>query len=70
MLIVEEGFRYPARLSTDGDVPTYATDVEAPDVIDDLVDELVEVVLDRGGWVALARDGALTQDGHVALTTR
>lgn len=70
MLLVEEGFRYPARLSPDGDVPSPATDVEAPDVIDDLVDELVEVVLDRGGWVALAQDGALAADGRVALTLR
>ena len=70
MLAVEEGFRFPARLSADGDVVTPADDVEAPDVIDDLVDELIEAVLERGGWVALVRDGSLAEHGRVALTVR
>jgi hypothetical protein len=70
MLVVEESFRYPARLSADGDHVTPASDVEAPDVIDDLVDELIEAVLARGGWVALAHDGRLADRGRVALTLR
>lgn len=70
MLAVEEGYRYPARLSADGDHVTPADDVEAPDVIDDLVDELIETVLDRGGWVALTRDGSLRDHQRVALTLR
>ena len=70
MLAVEEGYRFPARLSVDGDLVTPAEDAEAPDVIDDLVDELIETVLDRGGWVALVRDGALAGHDRVALTVR
>lgn len=70
MLAVEEGFRFPARLSPDGDLVTPAEDVEAPDVVDDLVDELIEAVLDRGGWVALVRDGLLAAHEGVALTVR
>ncbi|WP_088317751.1 hypothetical protein [Kineosporia sp. R_H_3] len=70
MLAVEEGYRFPARLSVDGDLVTPAEDTEAPDVIDDLVDELIETVLDRGGWVALVRDGALGGHERVALTVR
>jgi hypothetical protein len=70
MLVVEEGYSYPARLSADGDHVTAADDIHAPDVIDDLVDELIETVLDRGGWVALARDGTLTDHDGVALTLR
>jgi hypothetical protein len=70
MLVVEESFRYPARLSADGDQVTPAGDFEAPDVIDDLVDELIETVLTRGGWVALAQDGRLADRGRVALTLR
>jgi len=70
MLAVEDGYRYPARLSADGDLVTPADDIEAPDVIDDLVDELIETVLDRGGWIALVRDGSLTEHGRVALTLR
>ena len=70
MLAVEEGLFYPARLSSDGDLLQHATDVEHPDVIDDAVDELIELVLDRGGWVALVEDGALAAHDGVALTLR
>jgi hypothetical protein len=70
MLAVEEGLFYPARLSSDGDLLLPATDVEHPDVIDDAVDELIELVLDRGGWVALVEDGALAAHGGVAVTLR
>ncbi|MEO5744434.1 MAG: hypothetical protein ABIQ53_07575, partial [Terracoccus sp.] len=54
MLIVEEGFFYPARVSADGDGLVPAADADHPDVLDDAVDELIETVLLRGGWVALA----------------
>jgi hypothetical protein len=70
MLAVEEGLFFPARLSADGDVLTPATDVEHPDVLDDAVDELIETVLARGGWVALVRDGGLAAHGGVAVTLR
>ncbi len=70
MLAVEQGLFFPARLSGDGDLLLPATDVEHPDVLDDAVDELIELVLDRGGWVALVDDGALEAHGGVALTVR
>jgi hypothetical protein len=70
MLAVEEGLFFPARLSDDGDLLLPATDVEHPEVLDDAVDELIELVLDRGGWVALVDDGALAAHGGVALTLR
>lgn len=70
MLVVEETLTMPARLSADGDRVERAFDVEAPDVVDDLVDELIEVVLRRGGWVALAEPGALAPHDGVALTLR
>ncbi len=68
MLAVEEGLFVPARLSADGDHLTPAPDIDHPDVIDDLVDELIETVLHRGGWVALVSDGALREHDGVALT--
>ena len=68
MLAVEEGYVFPARLDAEGDLLTEATDVEHPDVVDDVVDELIEAVLRRGGWVALLADGALADRGRVALT--
>lgn len=70
MLVVEEGFFHPARLSADGDFLSPAEDVEHPDVVDDVVDELIEVVIQRGGWVAFAEDGALAEHDRVALTVR
>lgn len=70
MLAVEQGLFYPARISADGDLLVPATDVEHPEVIDDAVDELIELVLERGGWVALVDDGALAAHGGVALTLR
>lgn len=70
MLAVEEGFTYPARLSPDGDFLTPAEDVEHPDVVDDVVDELIETVLLRGGWIAFVEDGTLAGHGRVALALR
>jgi hypothetical protein len=66
MLAVEEGFFYPARLDPETDGLEAADDPTEPGVVDDVVDELIEIVLTRGGWVALVRDGAV--DERVALT--
>lgn len=70
MLAVEEGLFYPARISRDGDLIRPAADLEHPDVIDDAVDEVIETVLRRGGWVALVQDGALAARERIALTLR
>lgn len=68
LLAVEEGLFAPARLSPDGDHLTPAADIDHPDVIDDLVDELIETVLRRGGRVVLVSDGSLREHDGVALT--
>ena len=70
MLAVEEGYFYPARVDPSGELLTPADDVEHPDVVDDAVDEVIETVLHRGGWVALVEDGALADHDRVALTLR
>lgn len=70
MLVVEEDMSQHARLSEDGDELLPADDPEEPGVLDDVVDELIETVLRRGGWVALTASGALTEHGGVALTIR
>lgn len=70
MLVVEEDLFQPAQLSEDGDRLLPADDPEAPDVLDDVVDEIIEAVLRRGGWVALASPGALLEHGGIALTVR
>jgi hypothetical protein len=70
VLAVDESLYYPARLSDDGDTLTPAHDVDHPDVIDDAVDELIETVLIRGGWIAFTQPGALAHHHGVALATR
>jgi hypothetical protein len=70
MLVVEEDFFQPARLSDDGDRLLPAADPTAPDVLDDVVDEVIEAVLRRGGWVAITAPGMLAEHGRIALTVR
>lgn len=71
MLVVEESYLHPARLDADHTVQAPAADdLDQPDVIDDLVDELIEAVLHRGGWVAFTEDDVLSGHGRVALTLR
>jgi len=71
MLVVEESYLHPARLAADDTVLVPdPEELEQPDVIDDLVDELIEAVLRQGGWVAFTEDDALAPHGRVALTLR
>lgn len=70
MLAVEQGYFYPARLEPDSDTLVPADDPHAPDVCDDVVDELIETVITRGGWIALLDDGTLGREDRVALTLR
>lgn len=70
MLAVEQGLFSPARLSAEGDFLIPASDVDHPDVIDDTVDEAIEIVLRRGGWVALVEDGLLSEYDGIALSLR
>lgn len=67
-LLVEEDFDYPARTVDRRLEP--AGDPGAPGVVDDAVDELIEVVLDRGGDVVITAPGALGVHGPVALLLR
>ena len=70
MLAVEEDYFYPARLGVDGDSLVPTDEVDHPDVIDDAVDELIEIVLSRGGWIALLAPGDLPGGTRLALTLR
>ncbi|MET7398538.1 hypothetical protein ABZS66_34130 [Dactylosporangium sp. NPDC005572] len=70
VLAVDESLFYPARISDDGDTLNLADDVEHPDVTDDAVDELIELVLARGGWIAMTGPGTLDRHDGVALAVR
>lgn len=66
MLVVEESFSVPGGI---GGVPLSPADYRETDPrhLHDLVDDLVEEVIRRGGQVALVEDGALHEHGRVAL---
>lgn len=66
MLVVEETFSVPGRI---GGTPLLPEEYRATDPrhLHDLVDDLVEEVIHRGGQVALVEDGALADYGRVAL---
>lgn len=69
LLVVEEGYRFPAVVDGGRLRPATGEPLETPvgDLRHDLVDDLIEIVIDRGGWVAFARDGGLADAGRVAL---
>ncbi len=70
VLLVEEGFRYPARVEAGGLPLTPADDPTAPDVIADAVDEMIETVLLKGGRVVFFQDGALEAHQRIAMILR
>ena len=70
ILVVEEDFHYPARVDESGMQVSPASDATAPGVIDDLVDEIIEVVLAKGGEVRFVADGALQEHQRIALILR
>jgi hypothetical protein len=69
MLVVEEGFFFPGRVTANGVHPVGAAEGAgiAADHLQDVVDDLVETVIERGGWVAFTKDGALERHGRIAL---
>ncbi len=70
LLVVEDGYHEPARLADGGGLTFDVTDVTAPDVIDDAVDEVVTMVLQKGGRVVFVEDGELALHDRIALNLR
>lgn len=72
MLVVEEGFFFPVRVTANGVLPVGAAEETggAVDQLHDVVDDLIETVIERGGWVAFTKDGALDRHGRIALVMR
>lgn len=69
MLLVEENFVCPgasAQARTDAGHPAAPSHTE----VHDLVDDLMEQVILRGGQLALVRDGDLAAHGRIALISR
>jgi hypothetical protein len=70
LLLVEDDFHYPATLDESGLVLTPAEDATAPGVIDDAVDELIEMVMAKGGEVRFLEDGSLSDHQRIVALTR
>jgi Bacterial archaeo-eukaryotic release factor family 3 len=69
LLIVEEGFALAVRVNAEGQL-IRVEDREAPDVIDDIVDEVIEVVLLKGGQVVIVSNDELLTHQRIAATLR
>lgn len=70
LLVVERTYAVAARVDAVTDELHPTSDIEAPDVVDDVLDELIEHVLAQRGRVVIVPDGTLTDRGRVALTLR
>lgn len=68
LVVVEETYSMAARILGETLEPT--NDVEAPDVVDDVVDELIEAVLRHGGKAVIVNDGELARHQRVAAVLR
>jgi hypothetical protein len=69
LLLVEEGFRLPARLG-EADQLELDVDADAPDVVDDLVDDVIETVMRYGGETAILHDGDLDDHDRICAVLR
>lgn len=69
-LLVEEDYHQPARLSESGMLLTVVDEAGDPDVLEDAVDDLIELVLQKGGEAFFFDDGALATHGRVAAILR
>ncbi len=69
-LIVDESFRYPAWTTLGGQTLVRAFSAEMPDVLDDAVDEIIEMVQRRDGSVVFVPAGALGTDCIAAIRLR
>ncbi len=70
ILLVEEGFHFPAVPSGSGGGIAPAGDPDRPGVIDDAVDEVIEAVIEAGGSAVFFPDGALGTNRRIALIAR
>ena len=70
LLCVEEGFIYPARPDHARNRLQPDDDLDRPEVLDDAIDEIIEMVRLGAGRVVTVHDGALDGCGRVAARLR
>ena len=66
-LIVEDGFAFAAYLASDGTHVIPAAVPETPSATDDLVDEMIELAMAKGGTVSFVAPGSLAGDGVAVI---
>lgn len=69
-LFIRNGYYQPAKLVDDKIVLIDENDTTTPDVIDDIIDEMVEINMNYGGDAVFIFDGGLEKFKGLALTTR
>lgn len=69
-LLVEEDYHQAVRVADDGMTLTPVDDPTLPGVIEDAVDEIIAMVLDKGGRVVFVDNGALPQHQRIATILR
>ena len=70
ILLVEENFHFPALKDPSGLHLLPAEHPDAPGVLADAVDDIIELVLEKGGSVTFVDPGALEEDQRIAMTLR
>lgn len=70
VLLVEEDYHQAVQVASDGMTLTPVDDPALPGVLDDAVDEIIAVVLDKGGRVVFVDNGALPQHQRIATILR
>ena len=70
MLAVESGYSVPGHHCGTPLTQRDDIDIDSAARVDDLVDDLIEIVIHSGGWIALVDDGALREHQRIALVSR
>lgn len=70
LVVVEENYVYPARIDPHSNDLIPAADVAHPEVVDDVVDEIIEIVQAKGGRATIVPDGTLASRGQIAMALR
>ena len=70
LLLVEEGFHFPAVVDASGTRLTRADDPTTAGVLEDAVDEIIETVLSMQGRVVFLADGQLAEHQRITLILR
>jgi stalled ribosome rescue protein Dom34 len=69
-LLVEINYSFQAKVDSSGYELTEAVDPGSHDGMEDAVDELIELVISKGGDVCFYENGALEKYNHIALIAR